>query len=219
MHINYLGHSCFKIKGKRGTVVCDPYNDYVGFTMSTASADIVTISHDHQDHSDLSKIRGTARRDNPFVINAPGEYEVEGISVFGVPSFHDSSQGAERGENIIYTIFLDGMKVCHLGDLGHLLDDKMISEIGLVDILLVPVGGVFTINPEQAVKVTRSLEPSIVIPMHYKTSAHDEKVFGELATLKDFLQAYGAEVEPEEKLSIKKSQLPEEMELIVLKQT
>lgn len=216
MIITYHGHSTFKLKGKRGTVVTDPYHEYVGFPMPSLSADVVTVSHDHKDHSATDLVRGTARKENPFVIEKPGEYEVAGISVFGVSSFHDASQGAERGNNIIFTILLDDMRVCHLGDLGHELTQDQIEAIGDIDILLVPVGGVFTIDAPTAVKTIRALEPSIVIPMHFKTPEHDATVFGDMTTVEDFIKEYGVEVAPMAKLDIDKARLPEETELVVL---
>lgn len=216
MIITYHGHSCFKVKGKDATVVMDPFHEYVGFDMPSLSADVVTLSHDHKDHNQASKVSGTARRKNPFIIDTPGEYEVQDVSVFGVKSYHDANQGAERGQNIIFKIYLDELHVCHLGDLGHELDEKTIKEIGAVDILMCPVGGNFTIDPKTAIKVIQSLEPSLVIPMHYKTGSHDEKVFGELATAEEFLKEYGVETQPEEKLNIDRSKLPEETEVVVL---
>lgn len=200
-------------------MVTDPYKSYVGFEIPSLSADVVTVSADAPDHNNVSSIGGTARRNNPFVIDHPGEYEVEGVSVFAVKSFRDEQQGSIRGENLISTFLMDGLRVCHLGALGHELSDETVSEIGLVDILFVPVGGELTLDPKTAIKVTRSLEPNIVIPMHYKTSQHDEKVFGGLATLSEFMEVYEAEVEPQEKINISSpSNLPEEMELVVLKQ-
>lgn len=219
MDIYYLGHSSFKIKSSVGTVVTDPYDSYVGFSMSTASADVVTVSHQHQDHNAVGQIKGTARRDKPFIVDKPGEYEVGGISVFGVPTFHDGSQGAERGSNVIYTIVMDGIKVCHLGDLGHELTQEQFAEIGSIDVLLVPVGGVFTIDPARAVKTIHMFEPAYVIPMHYKTPEHVEEVFADMATLEDFLKAYGSESKPVAKLTVEASRLPEETELVVLVQT
>lgn len=218
MTITYHGHSCFKIKGKRGTVVTDPFSEYVGFSLPSLSADIVTVSHDHPDHNASNKVGGTARRSKPFIIDAAGEYEVGGISVFGVPAFHDDSKGTERGRNTIFTILIDGMRVCHLGDLGHALTESMIEEIGEIDVLLVPVGGVFTIDPAMAVKTIRSLEPSIVIPMHFKTEMHKEDLFGELKTVADFLKEYGVEVAPVDKLDLDEGNSPEETEVVILKQ-
>lgn len=216
MEITYLGHSAFQLKGKRGTVVTDPYQPYVGFSMPTVSADIVTTSHDHPDHNAIAAVTATSRRDKPFIISQPGEYEVAGISVFGIESFHDTSKGAERGRNTIFTILLDELRICHLGDLGHPLTNEMIEAIGAVDVLLVPVGGHYTINPTEAVEIVHQLEPSYAIPMHFKTSEHDEKVFGDVVELSAFLKEYGMDPAPQPKLKIEKNVLPEETELVVL---
>lgn len=216
MEITYLGHSCFRLKGANGTVITDPFDDYVGFNLPSASADIITVSHDHKDHNNFKPINGTARRNNPFIVDHPGEYEVGGISVFGVKTDHDAHGGVERGSNTVFTILIDDLRVCHLGDLGHELTQEQLAEIGQVDVLLIPVGGTYTIDPEQAVKVAKALEPSYLIPMHYKTSKHNSDVFGDLSTLEDFLKEYGAEVTPEAKLVVTKDRLPEETELVVL---
>lgn len=216
MEITYLGHSCFRLKGANGTVITDPFDDYVGFNFPSASADIVTVSHDHKDHNNFKLINGTTRRDHPFIVDHPGEYEVGGISVFGVKTDHDAQGGVERGSNTVFTILIDDLRVCHLGDLGHQLTQEQLTEIGQVDVLLIPVGGTFTIDPEQAAKIAKALEPSYLIPMHYKTSKHNSDVFGDLATLEDFLREYGAEVTPEAKLVVTKDRLPEETELVVL---
>lgn len=217
MEITYLGHSCFKLAGKSGTVVTDPFGEHVGLSLPKVSADLVTMSHQHPDHNAFEKIQGTARREKPFIITELGEYEVGGISVFGTLTYHDASQGVERGPNFVFTILIDGITVCHLGDLGHELTVDQVSNIGSVDVVLCPVGGVYTINPEQAVKVISQLEPSIVIPMHYRTPAHDTKLFGEVAPVSDFLKEYGSNPEPVPKLSLDKLKLPEETELVVLK--
>lgn len=216
MDIIYYGHSCFKIKGSQGSVITDPFDAYVGFSLPAVSADLVTVSHAHPDHNAVSKISGSARREKPFVVEQAGEYEVGGISVFGVKTYHDANQGVERGQNIVFTIMIDDIRVCHLGDLGHELTPELISEIGSVDVLLCPVGGVFTMDPKLAVKTIHTLEPSIVVPMHYKTAGHEPTVFADLATLEDFLKEYGSEVKPEPKLKVEASALPEETELVVL---
>jgi L-ascorbate metabolism protein UlaG (beta-lactamase superfamily) len=215
MDITYYNHSCFKIKGKAGTVVTDPYDAETGPTLPSISADIVTSSHDHHDHNAVEKVAGTARRAKPFVISYPGEYEVGGISVFGYPSFHDEKEGAERGNNTIYVIFIDELRVCHLGDLGHELTSEQLDQIGTVDILLCPVGGKYTIDGKTATKVIQQLEPAIIIPMHYRTDKHG-KGFDEVNTLADFLKEYGVSPAPQTKLSIEKSRLPEEETQLVI---
>jgi L-ascorbate metabolism protein UlaG (beta-lactamase superfamily) len=218
MTITYHGHSCFKLKGRRGTVVTDPYEASIGFPLPSLSADMITVSHDHHDHNAVAKVKGTARREKPFIVNQPGEYEVGGISIFGVPAFHDDSKGTQRGPSTIFTIYLDDLRICHLGDLGHEITADLQEKIGAVDILLCPVGGVYTIGSAQAVKAIRALEPSIIIPMHYKTAAHDEKLYGEMETVSQFLKEYGVEVPATAKLDMEKSDLPEETEVVVLQE-
>lgn len=216
MEITFLHHSCFKLRGKLGTVVTDPYRKtMMGFAPPAVSADIITVSHQHDDHNGTEGIHGTTRRPEPFIISQPGEYEVGGISVFGYPSFHDSQKGAERGNNTIFKILIDEISICHLGDLGHTLDAATIEEIGQVDVLLCPVGGEFTINPKQAVEVIQKFEPSYVIPMHFQTPNHPDH-FAKLAQLADFLKEYGSAPVPQPKLVAERSKLPEETELVVL---
>ncbi|MBP7700710.1 MBL fold metallo-hydrolase [Candidatus Woesebacteria bacterium] len=217
MILTYHGHSTFKIKGKKGTVIMDPFDDYIGMPLPRMSGDIVTVSHDHKDHNAIKKVSGTTRRENPFIVTRSGEYEVGGVSIFGVRTFHDADGGVQRGENIVYTSLVDGLRICHLGDLGHELSPEQIEEIGSVDILLCPVGGVYTIDPELAVKTIRAIEPGIAIPMHFKTNRHNADVFGDLKTLEDFLKVYGVSPEPKAKLDIdSKAGIPEETELVVL---
>ncbi len=216
MDITYLGHSCFKLRGTDGTVVMDPYTDMVGFSLPTVSADVVTVSHQHADHNNVAVVGGTARRDKPFVITEPGEYEVGGISVFGVPSFHDEHQGVERGSNTMFTVLLDGVRICHLGDLGHELSPEQLEAIGEIDVLLCPVGGNFTVDPVTAIKVIQALEPRILVPMHYRTELHKPEVFGDVKTLTEFINEYGSNPAPVEKLTLEAHKLPEETELVII---
>lgn len=211
MDISYLGHSSFKLKFKSGTVVTDPFDSSVGFSMASVSADLVTVSHDHFDHNNVSSVSGTARRDNPFIINEPGEYEVEGVSVFGYPSFHDDKKGSERGENNIFVIQGEGIRVVHLGDLGHSLSEKFIEKLDGVDILLVPVGGHFTIDSKIALSIIETISPSIAIPMHYRTSEHNSETFKDITDLDTFINLYGGEVRKvEDKLTVNKLSLSED---------
>lgn len=216
MEITYLGHSCFKLKGKAGTVVCDPFQGSVGFAMSTVSADVVTSSHDHPDHNAVERVKGTARRAEPFIIKTPGEYEVGGISIFGVPTFHDESKGTERGRNTVFTIYMEHLRICHLGDLGHDLTDAQLAEIGEISVLMIPVGGGFTIDAETAVKIINKLDPFYVIPMHYNTDEHNQDVFGDIKPLKTFLDEYGVNKEPIKSLEVSADKMPEETEIVVL---
>lgn len=217
MDITYLGHSAFKLKATNASVVTDPFDKYIGFAMPSVSADIVTVSHEHKDHSDISSVKGTSRRPEPFVVSAPGEYEVGGVSIFGIRTYHDNKQGEDRGKNTAYVIHLGGVKIAHLGDLGHQLSDKQLEELDGVDVLLCPVGGHYTISAKDAVKMVSAVQPSFIVPMHYLTDKHDQKTFGKVAPLKEFLTEMGAgEVQAVDKLTVSPTSLPEETEVVVL---
>lgn len=213
MDITYFGHSSFRIKGKKASLVTDPFDkNSVGFKYpSNIKADIVTISHDHDDHNNRSAVKG-----EPKVLNGPGEYEVKGISVIGLPSYHDDKKGEERGKNTIYIIEVDEYRIVHLGDLGHKLSDSMIGQIGDVDVLLVPVGGVYTIDSKAASELVKSVEPKIAIPMHYKTKKHNPKVFSELTDEKPFLAEVGLMVENEKKLTLNTILSEEDQKVVLL---
>lgn len=166
MIITWHGQSCFKIQGDRATIVTDPFGPNYGLKVPRLAADIVTISHDHDDHNNSQAVKPTDDKD-VFVIDTPGEFESKGVFIYGVPSFHDNKQGAERGLNNIYRIEIDGISIGHLGDLGHLLENGQIERLEGVDILMVPVGGTYTIDGKEATKIISQIEPRIVIPMHY----------------------------------------------------
>ncbi len=216
MIITYHGHSCFKLKGKTGVLVFDPYDESVGWTLPSLSADVVVISHGHHDHNNVKAVRPTGRREQPFVVTQPGEYEIGGISVFGVATYHDEQEGVLRGTNTVFTALIDGVRVTHLGDLGHQLTAEQAEAIGSSDVLLCPVGGHFTVGPDEAVKVIRTLEPSIIIPMHYLTEKHDKNLFSEMKTVADFLKAYSVEAVPVPQLEVDHNRLPEETTVVVL---
>jgi len=213
MDIFPLGHSSFRIKGKSVTVATDPFDpQMVGFPFPKhISADIVTVTHPHKDHNNIGAVEG-----NPFVIQGPGEYEVKDVGVIGMSSYHDEQKGKERGLNTLYHIEIDGINVVHLGDLGIMLSKEEIEKLDGVDILFVPVGGKVTITIQDAQRLISELEPTIIIPMHYKTSKHS-KGFEEMASVQPFLKIMGKEeVTPVPKLSITKDKLPSEMQIVVL---
>lgn len=217
MEIIYLGHSSFRIKGKKNIIVTDPYDESVGFKMPRVSADIVTVSHHHQDHNNASVVKGTTKRKEPFVVDGPGEYEIGGVSIFGIACDHDKSSGAKRGENTAYLINLDGLRLAHLGDLGHKLNETQLEELNGVDVLFIPVGGTYTIDDNEAIEVIGQIEPLVVIPMHYLTKEMKTD-FGIKLTVDDFLKAIGEEANRvKDKLEISKDKLPEEREIVVLK--
>lgn len=212
MEIIYLGHSAFLLKSKSVKVVCDPFGEAgLGFKMSKTEADVVTISHNyHDDHSNTEQVTGEYR-----IVDGPGEYEIKGVAITGVATFHDEEEGKKIGKNTVYSIDVDGVRIAHLGDLGHVLSKSQLSKLNGVDVLLANVGGESANGPKKTVEVIKQIAPSIVIPMHYKTKEHSDK-WAHKAKLSEFLQEINMEPRKESKLKVSKSDLPEEMELVVL---
>ena len=208
MDITWLGHSCFRIKGSHATVITDPYPPGLGYSLGKPTAHIVTVSHQHPNHSYVQGISGEPRQ-----IVGPGEYEISGVLVIGVATFHDTVGGRKQGRNTVYLMEIDEVSVCHLGDLGHVLTAAQVEEIDNVDVLLLPVGGVSTINAPMAAEVVRQLEPKVVVPMHYKTQA----ISRELEPVGRFLKEMGVkEITSQPKLSLTKSSLPATMQVLLL---
>ena len=211
MVITWYGQSCFKIQSGETVVFTDPFNKEIGLTPPRGQADIVTISHEHFDHNNCEALSG-----EPLIIEGPGEYEAKKVEVKGVLSFHDDKEGKERGINTIYVIEVEGVKICHLGDFGQSkLTAEQVEKIDGVDILMIPVGGTYTIDGETAVEIINQVEPRIVIPMHYKISGLAAKLDG----VDVFLKAMGApKKEAVDKLTLKKKELPEEeTEVVVMR--
>ena len=208
MDITWLGHSCFKIKGKQVAIITDPFPPDLGYSLGKPAADIVTVSHQHPSHSYVSGVDG-----EPRAVTGPGEYEIGGVLIIGIAAFHDEERGKQRGKNTVYLMEVDGVSVCHLGDLGHVLTAEQVEEIGDVDVLLLPVGGVSTINAEMAAEVIRQLEPKVVVPMHYKTPA----ISRELQPVEKFLKEMGIEhIDSRPRLSVTKSNLPPGTQVFLL---
>jgi L-ascorbate metabolism protein UlaG (beta-lactamase superfamily) len=212
MQITWLGHSCFKIQEKIGsetvTVITDPYSKDYGLKVPKMEADILTISHNHADHNNAEAVKG-----NPYIIRSAGEYDVKGAVIDGVYSYHDDQEGKERGKNIIFRIEMETLSVVHLGDLGQDLDDKQLEKVSGCDILLIPIGGTYTINAKKAVEVLSQIEPRIVIPMHYKIKDLNMDIDG----VEKFIKELGIKPRYEEKLKISKKDLPQEdMDLVIL---
>ncbi len=208
--VQFLGHACFRIRGRDGTIVCDPYHRSIGLDLGRPTASIVTVSHHHPDHDNSSAVRPL--RDRVFVVDGPGEYEIGGVLITGVRTFHDQVKGAERGFNTVYIIHLDDLVFCHLGDLGHELTTSQLEEIGSnVDVLFVPVGGGETIGPALASNVISQIEPHFVIPMHY---AMGQTNFDPpLAPIERFISEMGLkEYTAEEKFVINANALPDDEE-------
>jgi L-ascorbate metabolism protein UlaG (beta-lactamase superfamily) len=212
MIITWFGHSCFKIQDKTGTegvtVITDPFDKTIGLPVPHFEADLVTVSHNHYDHNNIGALRG-----NPFVIDSAGEYDVKSVAVMGIDAYHDARTGAEKGKNIIYRFDIDDISVVHLGDLGHELDAKQLERLEGTDVLLIPVGGKYTLDGKKAAEVVNQIEPRIVIPMHYKTK--NLKI--DLDGVEKFIKEIGLDPRNEEKLKISKKDLPaEETELVIL---
>lgn len=208
MNINWLGHSCFRIKGSQATVITDPYSPNLGYTLGKQTAQIVTVSHQHEGHNYVQGIGG-----EPKVIKGPGEYEISGVLIIGVATFHDAERGEKRGKNTAYLINVDEIAVCHLGDLGHVLTARQVEELDNVDVLLLPVGGVSTISATVAAEIVRQLEPKVVIPMHYQTPVLKR----ELEPVDRFLKEIGVtQVNRQPKLSFSKANLPPTTQVFLL---
>ncbi|MFH1225710.1 MAG: MBL fold metallo-hydrolase [bacterium] len=210
MFITYLGHSCFKLQDKDVTVITDPYGPDFGLKPPRLKAEIVTISHDHSDHNYANSIMG-----DPLVIKGPGEFEVKGVYINGLASWHDGQQGKERGANTIYRFEMDNVVIVHLGDLGHVLAESMVEQLAGTDVLLVPVGGVASLNAKQAVEVINQLEPRIVIPMHYDLPEFKMKV--KFDGVDKFCREIGiCKTEAVDKLKVVKKELPQEKTEVVV---
>ncbi len=207
MDITWLGHSCFRIRGSQAIIITDPCPPESGYSLGKQTADIVTISHKDANHSYDKGVTGA------HVIKGPGEYEIGGVLVIGISTFHDAVKGQTKGKNTVYLMEVDGLNICHLGDIGHVLEDSAIEELGNIDILMLPVGGVSTINANMASQVVRKVEPKIVIPMHYKTP----KTKRDLEPVDNFLKEMGVTLaEPKPKLSVTKNTLPLVMQVTIL---
>ena len=215
MQISWKGQACFHItavpaKGEQVKMVIDPYDNSLGLKFPAMEADVALVTHDHYDHNNVKGLKG-----DPFVISNPGEYDVKGAVIQGIPSFHDDSKGAERGLNTMYTIEIEGMKLCHMGDFGQAeLTPEQVERIGNIDILMIPVGGVYTIDAAAAGKVLNQIEPRVVIPMHYALPKLKQK----LEKLDELFKVIGVKKpEPQQKLTIRSRDISAEgASLVVL---
>ena len=214
MKIEHLGHSCFKLTESTGTsIVCDPYSEEVGFHMPAISADAVTVSHGHYDHNAIEKVGG-----NPKIIDKESSIDLSGVEINSVKSFHDGNRGKKRGENIIFKFRMDGIDVCHLGDLGEDCSSDLIETVLPVNVLLIPVGGNYTLDAEMAKEYVDRIMPDIVIPMHYRTK--DCKL--DIDKVDEFLNLFDGEcIEETEGNSVElsRSDLGGETKIIVLRKS
>jgi L-ascorbate metabolism protein UlaG (beta-lactamase superfamily) len=211
MELTWLGHSCFRLRGKEATLITDPPAPSIGYTIGRLSADIVTISHHHLGHDYVKAVSG-----DPKIVDGPGEYEIRQILISGVQTYHDRVRGKELGRNTAYLITMDEVQICHLGDLGDVLNDDAQEALNGADVLLVPVGGGNSLSAERAAEVIAQIEPRIIVPMHYATPAYKPSGPG-LEPVDKFCREMGVEVmEPLPKAVITKATLPTEPQVILL---
>ena len=214
MKIEYLGHSCFKLTESTGTsIVCDPYDSSVGFKMGKVNADAVTVSHGHYDHNNVKGVKG-----NPVILDKECSHDLPGVEIDSIKSFHDRQRGKKRGENLIFKFRMDGIDICHLGDLGEDCSAELIDLLLPVNVLLIPVGGTYTINAEMAKEYVDRIMPDIVIPMHYKSK--DCKL--DISKVDDFLELFDEDCVEEletSELDLMRSDFDGETKVIVLERS
>ncbi len=214
MKVKWLGHAAFLITSEDGVkILTDPFEtgayNAIHYRPILETAEVVTVSHDHADHNYTARVMGS-----PQILKSPGEYEVDGVPFKGIATHHDTSQGQERGNNIVFAFTVDGMRVCHVGDLGHQLTDAQLKELGEVDVLLVPVGGNFTVDAQGATHLCEKIKPKVVVPMHFKT----ERCALPIADVEGFLQGKtNAKRLDSSEVVLRKEDLPQETQIIVLK--
>ncbi len=214
MNIIWHGQSCFTIKSRDKIIVIDPFGKNIGLKEPKLTADILLVSHEHSDHSNISIVKKA--HEDLKIINEPGEYEFGGVYIQAIPAYHDDKNGKDKGETLMFTVRLEEMVVAHLGDLGQTeFTESQLEELNGIDILLVPVGGKYTVDGRQAAKIVSQIDPRIVIPMHYNLQGQKNN----LSDASAFLAEEGGKgIEPQDELKIEKKNLPaEERETVVLK--
>lgn len=215
MKITYLGHATFLLESGPTAVLIDPYNEKVGYPVPRLTPSVVLVSHEHGDHNHLAMAGG-----QPKVIRglADGKWQpikekVDGVAIASVPTYHDASQGKERGLNTVFIVEAEGLRVVHLGDLGHSLDDAAVGAIGRPDVLMIPVGGHYTIDAVQAREIVNRLKPAIVIPIHYKTEVNPTSP---ITTVDDFVAGFRASKQAGHVVSVGKGAVPASTEVWVM---
>jgi len=212
MEIIYFGHSCFKLKTKEAALIIDPFEPAkLGVKLPKLEADAVLITHNHFDHNYKEGVSGYR-----LLVDGPGEYELSGVNIFGIPVYHDEKSGVERGKNTMYYIEADGVSVLHCGDLGHVLDDDTLEKFGSVTALLIPVGGTYTIDSEKASKVISTIEPAFVIPMHYGVEGSKMPDIDKLEKFLDEMGIENGDVKKIKSLSIIANDNDGETQVVVL---
>ena len=210
MKITWLRHACFKIESTGKIIICDPYSSRIGLKLPDGLyADIVTVSHQHVDHNDVSAISGVTQ-----IFDKPGDNESGVIKIKGILAYHDSVKGAERGENIVFLIEAEGIRICHLGDLGHLLTTEQLSGIGRVDVLMIPVGGGVTLKPDEVLKTIQQIKPKIILPMHFSVPERQSRF--SLRGVDEFIKEANIPTEKMDELTITREDLARLAQKIVL---
>lgn len=209
MDISWLGHACVRVRTQHGAVVMDPCDKQSGFDMGRPTADIVTVSHADPHHSYVGGVRG-----DPVHITGPGEYEISGVQIIGIAThLRPATEGVPPERNVAYMLEAEDLSLAHLGGLGTPLTAEQTEQLSNVDIVMLPIGGGATLDPEQAARVVRDLDPSVVIPLHYPTQSPD----GEDGPLKAFISSLGVEPgEPVRRVSIQRRGLGEGLRLVLL---
>jgi len=214
MKIKWYGHAAFQITTGKGTrIIIDPYehgsfNGALSYGRIQDESDIVMTSHDHADHNYVKDIPGKYNH-----VSKAGDYEINDVKITAIPTFHDNSGGKEKGGNLVFVISADALVLVHMGDIGHGLDPEQLKKIGKVDVLLLPVGGFFTVDAAEASKIMNAIRPVITIPMHYKT----EKCGFPIAPVENFINSQkNVRVLKESSVMISRGELPKEPEIIVL---
>ncbi len=208
MEISWLGHSCFRLKGKGVTIITDPYDNSLGIPLAQLTGDIVTVSHKAPHHSNAEAVKGARK-----VLSGPGEYEISGVFITGVRTFQDDQKGAFKGKNTTYVFEIEDLRICHLGQLGHVPTDDQEAAMGNIDVLLIPVGGKSTIDAKLAAETIRQIEPRIAIPMHYKIPG----IKADLDPIEPFLKELGLTAQaPVPKLAITATSLPPQLQIVAL---
>ena len=211
MDISWYGRSCFRLRVRGVSVLTDPYGSESEWPPLHTSAHIITISHEHSHHCQTKGVRG-----GPQTICGPGEYEIKGVFIIGIRTYHDPQNGAKYGKNTSYLLEFDGLRVCHLGDIGHVPTQEQAEMLSDVDVLLIPVGGNTTLSASLASEVVGMLEPKIVVPMHYRVGEIDR----DLDSVDKFIHAMGTKkIEPVPMLTVQTSKLPTDTQIVVLEPT
>lgn len=212
MVIDWYGHSCFIVTTENGTkILFDPYDDSVGYQTQKLEADIVAVSHAHHDHNDLSRINGKYE-----LVNTEGLHNFEDVNIESIKTWHDKSEGRLRGENIVSILSADGLTLCHMGDMGCMPSEDLYKKLKGIDILMIPVGGNYTIDALEALKICERVSPNIIIPMHFKTEFTSMKI----APVEDFLEAAAKEYDVSHpgkcRIEIDKANLKKRTRIVVM---